>query len=147
MPGTVREDGTIDHTASASATGALIFANSKKKEQAWEFLKWWTSADVQAAYGKEIENIQGPAGRYTPATTAAIEQLPWSEDELDRIMEALENTKAVAEAPGGYMMTRYVVTAASLVINNGLAPRESIIDYNKMINDEVQAMRNKFSLE
>lgn len=147
MPGTVREDGTIDHTASASATGALIFANSKKKKQAWEFLKWWTSADIQAAYGMEIENIQGPAGRYTPATSAAIEQLPWSEDELDRIMEAFEYTKAVAEAPGGYMMTRYVVTAASLVINNGLAPRESIIDYNKMINDEVQAMRKKFSLE
>ena len=147
MPGTVKEDGSIDHTASATATGALIFSNSKHKNEAWEFLKWWTSAEVQAAYGIEVENIQGPAGRYAPATMEAMEKLPWSAKELETIMEAYENTKAVAEAPGGYMTVRYVVTAATLVINNGLIPRESIIDHNKMINDEVQAMRKKFGLK
>lgn len=146
MPGTVKEDGSVDHTASASATGALIFSNSEKKEEAWKFLKWWTSADIQAAYGIEVENIQGPAGRYAPATMEAMEKLPWSADELDTIMTAYRKTKAVAEAPGGYMTVRYVVTAATLVINNGLVPRESIIDHNKMINDEVQAMRKKFGL-
>jgi len=51
------------------------------------------------------------------------------------------------EAPGGYMTSRYIVSSAMIVINNGLVPRETIMDYNKMINDEVQSMRKKFGLD
>lgn len=50
------------------------------------------------------------------------------------------------EAPGGYMTGRYIISSAMTVINNGLIPRETIMDYNKMINDEVQSMRKKFGL-
>jgi hypothetical protein len=51
------------------------------------------------------------------------------------------------EIPGGYITSRYICTAALLVINNGLVPREAIIDYNKMINDEVAYMRREFGLD
>lgn len=45
------------------------------------------------------------------------------------------------------MTSRYIVSSTMTVINNGLVPRETIMDYNKMINDEVQSMRDKFGLE
>ena len=147
LPGTRYEDGTVNSTVSATATGSLIFSNSKHKAASWEFLKWWVSEDVQAMYGMEIENLQGPAGRYQTANTKALEKLPWSNEELSAIQKSWQFTKAVPEAPGGYMTSRYIITAASLVINNGLVPRESIIDHNQMIDDEVKSMRKKFGLE
>lgn len=147
MPGTVKEDGSIDYTASGTSTGCVIFSNSTHKEAAWAFLKWWTDTDAQVSFGTEIESIQGAAGRYATANLEALERLPWSNEELERILAQCEHTKAMAEAPGGYMTSRYIVSSTMTVINNGLVPRETIMDYNKMINDEVQSMRDKFGLE
>ena len=51
------------------------------------------------------------------------------------------------EAPGGYMTARYIISAATTVINNGLLPRDTLTDYTKNINDEVSAMRRKLGLD
>ncbi|MFR6563671.1 MAG: extracellular solute-binding protein [Eubacterium ventriosum] len=48
--GTEQEDGTINRKFVANGTGGVIFKNSEKKEASWEFLKWWTSKDVQTEY-------------------------------------------------------------------------------------------------
>ena len=73
--------------------------------------------------------------------------LPWSNPVWLAIHCQCQHTQAMPEAPGGYMTSRYIVSSAMIVVNNGLAPRETIMDYNKMINDEVQSMRKKFGLD
>ena len=44
------------------------------------------------------------------------------------------------------MTGRYIISAATTVINNGLLPRDTLMDYTKNINDEVSAMRRKLGL-
>ena len=129
-----------------TSTGCSIFSNSRHKEAAWSFLEWWTRTETQSAFGMEIENIQGSAGRYASANLEALNSLPWAAADLQEIMEEAEQAKAMPEAPGGYLTGRYIVTSALTVINNGLLPRETLLDYNKLINDEVQSMRRKFGL-
>ena len=146
VPATKKEDGTLNPTVSATSSGCVIFSNSEHKEASWEFLKWWTDTPAQVNFGKEIESIQGPSGRYATANVKAVSELPWSNSELAEILKQCENTQAMPEAPGGYMTSRYIISSAMIVINNGLLPRETIMDYNKMINDEVQSMREKFGL-
>lgn len=147
VPGTVKEDGSVDATVSGTSTGCVIFSNSAHKQAAWEFLKWWTDTEAQVDFGTEIESIQGPSGRYPTANLEALRMLPWSNAELQAILSQCQHTQAMPEAPGGYMTSRYIVSSAMIVINNGLVPRETIMDYNKMINDEVQSMRKKFGLD
>ena len=147
VPGTVKEDGSVDATVSGTSTGCVIFSNSAHKQAAWEFLKWWTDTEAQVDFGTEIESIQGPSGRYPTANLEALRMLPWSNAELQAILSQCQHTQAMPEAPGGYMTSRYIVSSAMIVINNGLVPRETIMDYKKMINDEVQSMRKKFGLD
>lgn len=146
MPGTEKDDGSVSKAVAGTSTGCSIFSNSRHKEAAWSFLEWWTRAETQSAFGMEIENIQGSAGRYASANLEALNSLPWAAADLQEIMEEAEQAKAMPEAPGGYLTGRYIVTSALTVINNGLLPRETLLDYNKLINDEVQSMRRKFGL-
>ena len=146
VPGTVQEDGSINNVVSGTSTGCCIFSNSKHKDAAWTFLDWWTDTPAQVAFGNEIESIQGSAGRYASANLEAVSQLAWSNSDLNTILSQAKKTQAMPEAPGGYMTGRYIISSAMTVINNGLIPRETIMDYNKMINDEVQSMRKKFGL-
>lgn len=66
--------------------------------------------------------------------------------DLSTILSSGKKDAGNAGSPGGYMTGRYIISSAMTVINNGLIPRETIMDYNKMINDEVQSMRKKFGL-
>jgi ABC-type glycerol-3-phosphate transport system substrate-binding protein len=146
VPGTVLEDGSINNTVASTATGCVIFNNSKKKQAAWEFLKWWTDTDAQINFGREIESIQGASGRYATSNFEALQMLPWSNDELDVILKQGKLSQSLPEVPGGYMTSRYIISSSMLVINNGLPSRETMMDYNKMINDEIISMRRKFGL-
>ena len=80
------------------------------------------------------------------AMRAALQQLPWTNAQLSAILRQSESTQAMPEAPGGYMTGRYIISAATTVINNGLLPRDTLMDYTKNINDEVSAMRRKLGL-
>lgn len=59
IPGTVGESGTISRANSGSGVCSLILAKNDDVEASWKFLRWWTSAEVQSAYGTEIENVLG----------------------------------------------------------------------------------------
>jgi len=50
----------------------VIFSQSPNRENAWKFLEWFTSDEIQTDYGREIEAALGSISRYTPANTAAF---------------------------------------------------------------------------
>ena len=87
IPGTEREDGTIDRSVMSYLTSCMMLKNDsdKTKGKSWEFLKWWTSADTQARFGKEMECLMGPVTRYATANLEAFQQLSWSREQLDTI--------------------------------------------------------------
>lgn len=101
VPGVMQEDGTINRTvpvnltqlttgnatAPQGTTGAIIMEKSEKKEQAWEFLKWWTRADTQVRFGREMEALIGAAARWPTANVEAMLQLPWNVEEREALLE------------------------------------------------------------
>lgn len=76
IPGTKDENGTINRSAAGNGTCTMMLAQVKNPEAGWEFLKWWSSADVQTNYGRELETIMGVASRYAAANTEALHKLP-----------------------------------------------------------------------
>ena len=48
---------------SSFGTSAIIMEQAEDKEASWEFLKWWTSKDVQVRFGREMEGLMGAAAR------------------------------------------------------------------------------------
>ena len=48
---------------------------------------------------------------------------------------------------GGYYTGRHVVNAIRKVVNQQAVPRETLLDYNKTINDEIEKKRAEFNLD
>jgi len=147
VPGYVDGEGNIDHSVSAWESASIIMATSDQKEEAWEFLKWWMSGQTQTDYGNEMENILGISGRVATANREALVNLPWSNADYRQLVAQLNWVKALPEVPGGYFTERHIKNAFYTVYNNKEDPRETLQDYAKTINNEIENKRKEFGLD
>ena len=144
----MREDGTIDRTIPSGAIAAdMILLDSDLHEEAWEFLKWWSSTETQARYGRELESMLGVAARFPTANLEATHLLPWTIDELNILHEQWQYVKGVPEVPGGYMTGRHLENAFRKVINEQEDSRKMLLDYVRIIEEEIELKRDEFGLE
>ena len=146
VPGTRREDGTVDHTVNSSSSGAIIFNKVSNVNAAWEFIKWFTTTDVQVEYGRTIEALLGPMGRFDTANVEALTQLPWSTSEIERISAQMAQTKEVPIIPASYATTRHTKNAFRAVVNDGDNARYALTSYNRDINAEIERKNEELSV-
>ena len=148
FPGTKKEDGTIDRTAQTDGLCCMMIAtdNEKVKKNAWEFMKWWTSAEAQVRFGREMESILGSSARYQTANQDALKQLAWSGKQLKVLQEQMSHTKGFPEIAGGYSTTRHITNAVRKVINSKEDQRETLLNYARTINEEIRIKRREFNL-
>ena len=148
FPGTMKEDGTIDHTVQTNGLGCMMIAtdNENTKQNAWEFMKWWVSADAQVRFGREMESILGASARYLTANQDAMKQLAWSGKQLKVLQEQMAQTKGFPEIAGGYSTQRHLTNAIRRVINTKEDKRETLLNYARTINEEIRIKRREFGL-
>lgn len=137
VPGTKQADGTINHAANSAGSGAVIFNKVSNQSAAWEFVKWFTSTEIQTDYGKQIEALMGPMGRFDTANVEALEQLPWSTAEYEKISAQQSYLKEVPIIPASYAVTRHVNNAFRMVVNDAGNPRYTLMSYNDQIKSEI----------
>jgi ABC-type glycerol-3-phosphate transport system substrate-binding protein len=137
IPGTLREDGSIDRTEAASGSAAVMLKGCENPEAAWAFIRWWTSADAQAAYGSETEKRMGKAARYTPANLEAMGRLPWKRSELATLREQMGYVREIEEIVGGYYTSRGIDNAFRSVLFDEENYRETLMEQIVKINDEL----------
>jgi ABC-type glycerol-3-phosphate transport system substrate-binding protein len=151
VPGTRTTDAfgnpTIRRETVSTGTGIMILEQSQKKEASWEYLKWWTSTETQVRFGREMEGILGAAARYPTANVEALEQLPWTVMEYQKLNEQWDWVVGIPEVPGGYMTGRHLDNAFRLVLETNANPRETIYDYVQIINSEIEKKRREFGLD
>lgn len=137
VPGTVQEDGTINHAANSNGSGAIIFTKAADQEGAWDFIKWFTSTDAQVKYGNNIESILGTMGRYATANEEALQQLSWTTSEVNLLLDQLNSQVEIPIIPASYGVTRNVMNVFRAVVNDYDNARDTLFWYNKDINDEI----------
>lgn len=155
LPGTYREvtnnDGTtstvFDNRGIASGTANIIMKQSDDYDSSWEFLKWWTSAETQSSYARELESILGAAARHNTANIEAFKSLAWSKSEREMLLSQWNIAFGVPEVPGGYYVGRNLENAIREVINNDSNPRETLAEYVTLINGEITRKRKEFGLK
>ena len=145
VPGTRQEDGSIVRTVSGSGSGCAILEKSQHKEEAWEFLKWWTSAETQLAYNNNVESILGAISRTTTATVEAFEGMAWEEDDLNILLEQRRNIVEVPEIPGSYYLTRSVDQAYWQVINKTKNVKDALVYWSDVADNEIKRKIRQYS--
>lgn len=152
IPGTERTDENgntyIDRSdfITGSATMMIASDNESIKQKSWEFMKWWSNADTQVRFGREIEALLGSSARYNTANKDAFVQLSWSADDIEVLSEQWEQTVGIREVPGGYYTGRHIANAIRKVLNEKTDTRNTIIDYSIKINDEIDKKRTEFGM-
>ena len=152
IPGTETTDGNgrtyIDRSdfITGSATMMVKTEDEQLRNNSWEFMKWWSDADTQVRFGREIEALLGSSARYATANKDAFVQLAWSADDIAVLNDQWDQTVGIREVPGGYYTGRHITNAIRKVINEKDDPRETIIDYSIKIDEEITKKRIEFGL-
>ena len=140
IPGTEKEDGSIDRTAGGASTTLMMFTDSEEKEKAWEFAKWWLSSDVQFNFSTEVEATMGQEARWNTANVDAFFRLPWTAEHVPVFKEVFSSFKNQPNVLGGYYTARNVNNAWTRVVMNDWNARKS---WEKAIDDISNEMLRK----
>ncbi len=147
LPGHIDENGEIDRTAGGlTQQGDIILKQSTKPEQSWEFLKWWSSDDVQTRFAKEVEAIMGAEARWNTANKNAFLSLSWNDDDIETIMKQWEWAEETPTVLGGYMTSRHITNAWTSVVMSGMDVREALERAVKDINRELRMKQEEYGV-
>ncbi len=155
IPGTEQPDGTINYAEASVGTAVMMLEGSKKKEAAWKFMEWWTSAEAQSNFGSGMESILGASAKYPTANAEALSMLPWTVSDYKSIQQQWLSVKGVPEVPGGYFSGRCYNFAFNKAIKFAgedkadatmlsADPGDILQDYVKQINAELSRKRQEF---
>lgn len=147
IPGTLQEDGTVDHTSVSTVTGTVMMSNTKDSAASWEFMTWWTSAAVQNEFGKRLEAVVGTSSRYNTANKKAMSQVRWDSSMRNSMLEQSENLKAYPEVPGGYFTMRLFNNAFRSIVYDNEDVRESMIGVGNDIDLEIANKRKEYGIK
>lgn len=143
VPGTV-VDGKLDRTANAGGSAIGIFDNSKKKAEAWEFIKWFTSDSVQIALANRIID-EIPGAFYMPTNRSAIMQMHMDKDILTLFCDALEEgSRSIYGLVAPRNRRRYLQMAVQKCIFNGEDPEKAIVEAAKEHNAEIVKKQQEY---
>lgn len=149
VPGVLEDDGSINHTTGSIGLADLIMADTEHPEESWEFLKWWTSANTQTMFGREMESLMGSSARVATANLEALENLAWPVDDYEALMTQFEQVRGIPQIPGGYYSWRNVNNAFYTVTTDTdtATPREELMEKVIYINAEIDHKMHELGLD
>lgn len=151
VPGTMDENGSIIRAVPTVTGASMIVKNSVesrgRKQEAWDFLKWWTSAQTQLQYAREMETVLGQAGRYLVANLEAFDTVAWPPQVTPILNNALETLQGIPQVPGGYITGRYLDNAFVTVVTRYTNTSDTLYDAARLIDEEIAAKRREFKLD
>ncbi len=119
-PGTRQEDGSIVRYQPAAGTACMIFGNTTRPDQAWDFLKWWLSTDTQVQYAYAMQGTYGTEYRWNTANLSAFAQMSYSREDKETILSQWKHQKEITNHPANYMIERQTSDVwNSVVVDHG----------------------------
>lgn len=145
LPGTVLKDGTVSHASSGGGTACGILKSTKNPNASWEFLKWWTSANVQLSFSNNVEAILGPSARVAVSNTDAFEGMSWDVDMRNDIILARSRVREIPEIPGSYYLSRGIDHCFWNVVNSNKKPKNMLLQWGAEVNSEIERKWEQYS--
>ncbi|MDC7234381.1 MAG: extracellular solute-binding protein [Spirochaetales bacterium] len=145
MPGIRNAEGEVERWAGGMSTASIILNQSSKKEDSWEFMKWWSSEPVQAQFGREVEALMGVEARWNTANVKAFKALPWEPEHISVIDHQWDYYREQPYVLGGYFTMRHVDNAWNRVVMGTMGVRDSLEKAVKDINRELKVKQEEFN--
>lgn len=144
MPGVAGKDDAVERWAAGTAQTSIIFKNSKRQQDAWELLQWWTSTDTQVKFGNRMQTIYGPTFMWNTANLDAFQQMAWPSSDIKVVQEQWKWLKDTPHIPGDYMLERQLSDAWNKIVFDGVNPRRAIEDATILTNRQLAKKLEEF---
>lgn len=145
VPGVEDENGNVSRYISGGAESTVMFESGDEREaQAWEFMKWWSSTEVQAEFGQTLQITYGSTYMWNTANKEAFSLLPWKTVDKNTILEQAEWIYESPRLPGSYMVEREISNAYNSIVVDGKNLRRTLDNATKRINRETERKLEEF---
>ncbi len=146
VPGIVDEEtGEVYRYMSGGAESTVMFASDEEREQqAWQFMDWWSSTDVQAEFGQMLQIMYGDEYIWPTANLEAFGKLPFPTAHKDIIMEQATHILEAPRLLGSYMMERELSNSFNDIVVNGDTLRARIDRAVKTVERETERKLEEF---
>lgn len=136
-PGIQSDEGDIVRYQVAADRAGIIFSNSQKKDEAWQFIRWWLSRSVQVRYSQAMQARFGPEYMWNTANVAAFSELDFPSEHKEVILEQWSWAREIPRHPAGYMLERAISNAWTEVVLNGESARIALDRATMTVNREI----------
>ncbi|QJD87044.1 extracellular solute-binding protein [Cohnella herbarum] len=146
LPGIKQPNGQVARWSPQGLSAGMIMKKSERKDEAWQFLKWWTSAEVQAQYASDIESFYGIEFRWNTANVDAMKTLSWPNDDLKALREQAKWAKNLPYVPGYYFLTREMEFAWNRTVFDRVPAQESLEKAQMSLQREMYRRQKDFGI-
>lgn len=143
-PATVGADGIMRRYATGSAQASIIFRDTARPQEAWEFLKWWLSTETQSEFQERLALNYGRAYLWNSANLEAFRRLRIPEAHKEVILEQWQWLQEPVRLPGFYMQERELSNVWNRIVFDGVSPRVAIDRAVIVINREIARRMEEF---
>lgn len=143
-PGYLDESGNVLRYISGAQSTAVIFESTEYEKESWEFLKWWTSTEIQSSFAEVLRLTYGNEYMWNTANLEAFAKLPWNEQHKETILEMLDWIVEVPRVPGNYMTQRSLSNALNNIVLNSANVRQELAEAAKDIKLEINSKLEEF---
>lgn len=143
-PATVLPDGRELRYATGSAQASIMFADTDKPDQSWEFMKWWMSTDTQVDFQQQLILNYGLEYLWNSANLEAFQYSPIEEKHRAVILAQWQWLQEPVKLPGSYMVERELSNVWNKIVFDGENPRVAIDDSVTIINREISRKMEEF---
>ncbi len=146
IPGILDEStGEINRYTAGGAESTVMFHSTREREEkAWQFMDWWSSAQVQAEFGQRLQILYGDEYIWPTANLEAFAALPYPTAHKAIIIEQAQYMLEAPRLLGGYMMERETSNAFNDIVVNGETVRSRIDEAVKTVKRETQRKLEEF---
>ena len=144
VPGFESESGEITHWSTGGGQTSMIFEKSENQDEAWEFLKWWYSTEVQVEYGQQIQMLYGDEYLWNTANLEAFAQMPIDEESKAIILEQMSWLYETPQSPASYMVEREISNVWNKIVLDGENARSALDDAVIIMDQELARKLEEF---
>ncbi|MDR0473079.1 MAG: extracellular solute-binding protein [Treponema sp.] len=123
-PGTTQSDGSVSRWYIANGTGSVIFENTKKPDDCWEFLKWFLSEETQTDFAFSL--FANYRIFHIPSNVKALRNIPIDDKDKQVILESVKWLRDAPRSPGQYLLERGLSDIWNTIVFDGTPPRVAI---------------------
>ena len=139
------ENGEVKRYMSGGAESTVMFSSDDEREQkAWQFMEWWSRADIQAEFGQRLQILYGDEYIWPTANLEAFERLPYPTSDKDIILTQAQYILETPRLLGSYMMERELSNAFNDVVVNDDTVRSRIDEVAKTVLRETERKLEEF---